>query len=112
MKTALQYVFVYLAWIVLGIVGFWLVFQLRTNLLEIMALLFEDPDSFQDSWTMRGIDRWFVVLMGAAWVFCITLLEGYFRASVEKQLIVPRIGRVFLTLGLITGFSFLLQQIL
>lgn len=112
MQNALRYLIAYLAWAVVATVGFWLLFQIRINLLDILTLLLEDPNTFRDSWITRAIDRWFIMVMGAMWVFCVTLLEGYFRNSVAKQLMVHRIGRVFLILGLLTGISLLLQQVL
>ncbi len=112
MKTGLQYIFVYLAWIALAIIGFWLILQIRGNLLDLLTIVLEDPDTYQDSWTTRAVDRWFLLFMGAVWVFCITLLESYFRASVQKKQIVARTGRVFLTVGVIAAISILLRQIL
>lgn len=111
MKTALKYLFVYLAWIALAVLGFWLLFQIRTNLLDIMTIVLEDPDTMRDTWILRGIDRWFIMIAGAIWVFCVTLLEGYFRNSVERQQITARLGRAFLIVGGVTGASLLLQQI-
>lgn len=112
MKTAFQYLSVYLAWIVLAVIGFWLLFQIRGNLLDILTIFLEDSTTSRDSWITRAIDRWFIMLMGAVWVFCVTLLEGYFRNSVERELMIPRIGRAFLIAGFIAGVSLLLQQLL
>jgi len=112
MQNALRYLIAYLIWALVAVIGFWLLFQIRVNLLDILTILLEDPDTYRDSWITRAIDRWFIMIAGAAWVFCVTLLESYFRNSVEKQSMIYRIGRTFLALGVLTALSLLLQQIL
>ena len=111
LNLVLRYLLAYLAWIVVGIVGFWLLFQIRTNLLDVLTFALEDPDTMRDTWMARGIDRWFIVLMGAIWVFCIALLEGYFRNGVAKQILMQRLRRVSIIMGSVAAVSFGLRML-
>lgn len=106
------YLAVYLAWVVVAIVGFWLIFQLRTNLLDVLAYTIEDPDSARDGWIARAIDRWFIMFAGGVWVFCVALLEGYFRNGILRQTLIDRLRKVVLIVVFVTVASLGLQVVL
>ncbi|MEM7126911.1 MAG: hypothetical protein AAF702_11325 [Chloroflexota bacterium] len=107
-----RYLLAYLAWVLLTIVGFWLIFRLHENLLGILTFFLEDPNTMRDTWITRAIERWFIMLMGGLWVFCIVLLEGYFRHSIPQNLLLNRLRRTVIIVAIITAISFGLQMIL
>ena len=101
----------YAAWIALAIIGFWLIFRLRMNLLDLLTFILEDPDTAKDAWIARAIDRWFIMVAGAAWVFCITLIEGYFRNSIPQNRLAVRLTRAGLVVAVIIAISYGLQAL-
>lgn len=107
-----RYLIAYVAWAVLAAAGFWLLFQIRSNILDILTLTLENPDTARDSWVARAIDRWYILLAGAVWIFCVMLLEGYLRNSVSKDLLFKRLARVVLFLVLIAAGSLGLQALM
>jgi hypothetical protein len=80
----------YLIWLLICGIGLWLVFLIRTNLVEDVFFL------RVNAWQLRAIDRWSVYVLGALWFVCVFLAEGILRRSMEQ-------GRFWATAGGILG---------
>ena len=96
----LKYFVCYLSWILLGVVGFWLIFQLRANLVEDVLFMRVNP------WQLRAIDLFFMTGLGAAWLFAVMWSEGYLRNSIEEGRLSIRIGRLLLIELALIALSF------
>jgi hypothetical protein len=79
-----------LFWLALSATGLWLMFELRTLIVELMILANWNP------WTVRGIDRWSIFVLGLAWFVSILWIDHYLRTAIGKKRLWRNIGRVAL----------------
>lgn len=86
--VALQYVVCYLFWFLGSGLALWILFLLRTNLVEDLLFLRLNP------WQLRAADRFFIFGMGAAWIVGVMLCEGYLRNGIENGKLWQRIGKI------------------
>jgi hypothetical protein len=77
-----------LFWILLSAIGLWLMFELRSLLVELMILGQFNP------WAVRGVDRWAIFVLGLIWFISLMLIEHYLRVSVDKKRLWRTIFRV------------------
>lgn len=103
--TVAQYIFAYILWIGFCALSFWIIWLVRTNLIEDIFFMHVNP------WQLRALDRWSVWVMGAGWIVAIFLAEGYLRTAVEKGRFWISAGKLFaVTLGII-ALSYLLHAL-
>ncbi len=102
---AVRYTACYLIWFLISAIGLWLLFLIRSNLVEDILFLRVNP------WQLRALDRWFIFAMGALWIFVIFLLEGYLRKGVEQGKLLIRSGRILLVQLTLIALSFLIRAI-
>lgn len=97
------YIVCYASWFLLCGLGLWLIFLLRTNLVDDILFMRVNTG------VLRAIDRWGLWLMGAGWIFGIFLVEGHLRQALERGRLWSTIGRFLgIELGLI-GLSFVIH---
>ncbi len=68
----------YGGWIAFSLLSLWLVFLLQQNLVHDIFFLEVNP------WQLRFVRQWSIFLLGAVWIFCVFLCEGYLRRGIEK----------------------------
>lgn len=105
-RTVLLYVACYLWWIALSALGLWLLFQVRTNLVDFAIWLQLNP------WVPRTVDRFAIYLLGLLWLGGVIGLEGYLRRGVEQEQLWVRVGRILVMLLIIGAISYGLQLLL
>lgn len=105
LKRIGQYAAYYVLWLIICAIGFWLIFLLRTNLVEDLLFMYVNP------WQLRALDRWFVYAAGAVWIVGIFLIEGYLRAAMRKGRLLVAAGRLLLIQGILIVLSFVVHAI-
>lgn len=104
-KQVGQHIAYYGLWLLNSALSFWIIFLLRTNLVEDLLFLRINP------WQLRALDRWFIYAMGIVWIVWIFWLEGYLRRSVQSGRLLITAARLLLVqFGLIV-FSFAIHYI-
>lgn len=96
----------YALWTLLFAVGFWLIFQTR---LVLMALAGLTP---ANHWVLSAVDRYAVLLLGAAWLVLALAGEAYLRDGVHKGIFWSRAGRATFWLVGFAGLTTLVQLLL
>ena len=61
---------------------------------------------------MTALSRCLILVLGGAWLFVVSFLEGYLRESSEQGLLRSRVARLFLGIAGIYGFSYALLLLL
>lgn len=104
-STIAQYILAYFLWFVICALSFWVIWLVRTNLVEDVFFMRVDP------WQLRAIDRWSLWVMGIGWIVGIFLCEGYLRSAVEKGRLLVSTGKIFLILGIVISLSYLINTL-
>lgn len=100
-----QYIICYVLWLLICGIGLWLIFLIRTNLVEDVFFMRLDP------WQLSAIDRWAIYGFGALWIFSIFLIEGYLRRAVEQGRLFIVAGRILLIQLALVALSFLINSV-
>lgn len=75
-------------WIGLSGIGLWLMFELRSLVVELMILAQLNP------WAVRGFDRWAIFVLGLIWFISLMWIDHYLRTGMGKKQLWRNIGRV------------------
>jgi hypothetical protein len=89
-----SYATAYALWLMVMLLGVWLLLMGRNSLLMILALT-TDPTSFDAIQLASFIDRAYVFIAGLGWVILMVVSEHYFRTGVKKGSLWARAARVF-----------------
>lgn len=100
-----RYISCYLLWLVLSGLGFWLILQIRINLMELAVVL------QVDRWLFLALHNWSMVVLGILWLSFTVSLEAYLRKGIKKHDLWLRGGRTFNILLLLLLGSYLLQRL-
>jgi hypothetical protein len=111
---AAVYVAAYVAWLLLLVLGLWILVVAREAFTGLAARYV--GDSLSRGWQAGFVDKVLVVLAGLAWLAFMVLTEEYFREGAKRRVLRWRLGRVagaeilllFLTdlsLALLRGFG-------
>jgi hypothetical protein len=75
-------------WLLFTAVGLWLMFEIRSVIVELMILAKFNP------WMVRGWDRWAIYMLGLAWFVGLMWIDHYLRTAIGKKRLWRNIGRV------------------
>lgn len=75
-------------WIGLSGIGLWLMFELRSLVVELMILAQLNP------WAVRGFDRLGIYILGLIWFIFLMWNDHYLRTGMGKKQLWRNIGRV------------------
>ncbi len=107
MKPRFQdWVLAYASWIVLFLLGLWLVFLLQRNIVEDLLFMRVNP------WQLRGLSQWSVYVFGAIWLVYVFLAEGYLRQGLLQGTLHRRLVRIGTPLLVLIGLSWLVNLVL
>jgi hypothetical protein len=101
-----SYLLCYVLWAGLSALSFWILLQLRINLLDLSVFFRLGP------WAIGAVDKFAILLLGLFWLGSILGVESYLRQGVERRAVWRRAARVFLVQLVILGGSYLLQILL
>jgi hypothetical protein len=105
-ERLLWWVLYLLGWVLTSGLAFWLILQLRINLIDLNNFLGWGP------WLLIAVDKFGLVLLGLAWLIGVFIIEMYLRASQTLRLLLQRLLRVSLVVGIALAFSYALQWLL
>lgn len=103
----------------LAIYGYWLIaailsavvaWQLYSSLVYLFVLLLDNPDLRPLTWnsyTISGIARFLVLIIGIFWLGFISFFEYYFRVSSTSRDLNRRMAGVVAALAVLFGLSYL-----
>ncbi|MBN1874142.1 MAG: hypothetical protein JXA33_07915 [Anaerolineae bacterium] len=83
-QKLLNKLFVFFAWILSSILGFWLMVASRDSLIAILATFYV-RDSMPRAWRARFYDKFYFIASGIAFLIFIFAIEGYFSDGAEEQ---------------------------
>ncbi len=87
----------------LGALGFWLLLQLRINLIDIYAY-------FQfDQWSFAAVHNFGFVILAMLWLGYVLLIEEYLRQGAERGQLLSRAIGIFLVVLTLLALSYVLQ---
>lgn len=104
--VVLKYVTCYLAWFVISGLGLWILFLLRTNLVEDILFMRTNP------WQLRAADKFTVFGLGTVWIVGVMLAEGYLRNGIENGKLWPRVSRLLMIEGTVIALSFAIHTLI
>lgn len=78
----------FLTWVVLTLIGLWLMFELRAVMAELMIFADLNP------WAVRGFERLAVYILGLVWFIGLLWSEHYIRTGIDKNHLWRNIRRV------------------
>jgi len=105
-RTLPLYLAAYALWIGFSALGVWLIFAVRSVLVDLAFVFRFDP------WQVRAVDNFGVVTLGVIWLIGILLLEHYLRQGVAKNRLWGRVVRVFVALAALLGLAYGTQLLL
>lgn len=105
-QLVLRYIFGYLLFFVFLILSAFLLFRLRTNLIQISFLLGYNQVQ------VKGISNLGVLIGGVLILSGIVFSEDYLRKGIQQADLWPRVLRLFLVEGGLILFSFALYYVL
>lgn len=104
MKPRFQdWILAYAGWIVLFLLGLWLVFLLQRNIVEDLFFNRVNP------WQLRGLGQWSVYVFGAIWLVYVFLIEGYLRQGLLQGNLYRRLVKAGVPLLALIGLSWLVN---
>jgi hypothetical protein len=92
-KKLVDYVLVYLMWIVTMLLGVWFIFLLR-NALEVALRDFYVQNAVDRALQAGFIDRIFTITIGLFWLGLVIASEFYFRNGVEHGDLLSRFAKL------------------
>lgn len=102
MQTFISYCVAYSLWFVAILLTGFGILVMRTAITQWYIVLEWLPTG------LRAIDRLFIYIAGAVWVFLIFYLEGYLRAGAANGELTVRARRVYIWIALWLGLGTLL----
>jgi hypothetical protein len=100
------YLACYAMWLALSALGVWLIFAVRSVLVDLAFLFRFNP------WVVRAIDNFAIVTLGLIWLVGIMFLENSLRQGVAKHRLWGRAARAFVFVAVALGLCYLLQAII
>lgn len=92
----------YIVWAFVSILWTITAFQVRAALLALSLLLIQTPALLPYGWstsTLHGLNRLFVLIIGALWLGLIIFSEDYLREALEEQIFLPKLKRLLLMIA-------------
>ena len=105
-RTLPLYLAAYALWIGFSAVGVWLIFAVRSVLVDLAFVFRFNP------WQVRAVDNFGVVTLGLVWLVGILLLEHYLRQGVAKNRLWGRARRVFVSEAVALGLCYGVQALI
>lgn len=99
----LLYLVYFVGWLIVSALAFWILLQLRVNLLDLFVALGLDP------WAMSAVDKFGTVIFGLGWLVAVLIAEMWLRRGVAKNRLWSRLARLFGLEVLILALSYGLQ---
>lgn len=99
----LLYLAYFVGWLIVSALSFWILLQLRVNLLDIFVAL------ELNRWAMGAVDKFGIVILGLGWLIVALITEHLLRQSVMRNRLWPRLARMIGLEVLILAFSYGLQ---
>jgi len=102
----LLYLAYFIGWLMTSALGFWILLQLRINLLDIFVAL------NLNRWAMGAVDKFGIVILGLGWLIAVVLAEYWLRGGVKRNRLWPRLLRLLGIEVLLLAASYGLQAVL
>lgn len=99
----LLYLAYFVGWLIVSGLAFWILLQLRINLLDIFVAL------DLNRWAMGAVDKFGIVIIGLGWLVVVLVTEHWLRQSVMRNRLWPRLARLIGLEVLILALSYGLQ---
>jgi hypothetical protein len=100
------YLACYVLWLGLSALGVWLIFALRSALIDLAFVLRLNP------WQVRAVDNFGFVTLGLIWLVGTLLLEHRLRQAVVKNQLWKRAAYVGLAEVIVLGLCYGLRLVL
>jgi len=107
-----RYVAAYLVWVVLLVLGLWLVFLSREGFLAALTVFYVRGSTWR-GWQVGFYDKAYTIGAGSLWLVFMVVTEEYLRTGVERRDLLRRVARVAgaeLLLLFVADLSLLLLQ--
>lgn len=95
-----------LGWVLTSALAFWLILQMRINLIDLNTVLGWGP------WILIAVDKFGLLLLGLGWLIGVFVIEMYLRTTQTLRLLLQRMLHVFGIVGIALAFSYALQWLL
>ena len=102
----LLYLACFIGWLIASALGFWILLQLRVNLLDIFVAL------DLNRWAMGAVDKFGVVILGLGWLIAVLIGEMWLRGGIASNRLSSRLFRLLGIEVLILAVSYGLQFVL
>lgn len=99
----LLYLAYFVGWLIVSGLAFWILLELRVNLLDIFVALELNP------WAMGAVDKFGIVVLGLGWLIVAMVTEHLLRQSVLRNRLWPLLTRLIGLEVLILALSYGLQ---
>jgi hypothetical protein len=115
MRRVLKSLGFYALWAGLAALLVLTAYQIYATLIFLGILLIENPETRPAGWntgTMTALSRFLILVLGGAWLFVVSYLEGYLREASEQGQLRNRVTRLVLIMIAIFGVSYILLLLL
>lgn len=92
-KTLINHILVFFAWLISSALGFWVMVVSRHSLLAALAVFYVG-DSYPRAWRARFWDRAYFVIGGLGLLIFVFAINGYLKDGQPKQDVLRRFARV------------------
>ena len=99
---ALHYLVCYAIWIALSLFAFWVGWQFRNNLMDLLAVIRPHP------FVIAAVDKFGLVVLAILAIGFVIAVEHYFRTGLEKRKFWPRAIKI----AVIEGVAFVISTAL
>ena len=92
----------YIVWGLVAILWTLTAFQVRAALLALSLVIIQTPALSPYGWntsTLHGLNRLFVLIIGALWLGTVMFSQNYLREALEEQAFLPKLKRLLLVIG-------------
>lgn len=92
----------YMVWALVAILCTITAFQVQAALLSLSLLIIQTPALLPYGWstsTLHGLNRLFVLIIGALWLGVIMFSQDYLREALEEQTFLAKLKRLLLIIG-------------
>jgi hypothetical protein len=101
----------YILWAILAALLALALYQLHATLLFLGLKAVENPSTRPAGWntdTIHGLGRFLFLVLGAAWLVSMSLMESFLGQAQEEGRLWTAAGRLLLAVGAIYALSYLL----
>jgi hypothetical protein len=94
----------FICWLLSAALTFWLILQLRINLIDISVFVIDTGP-----WVLGAVDKFGMLLLGLAWLVAVLFTEHYLRQGVQRNQLWLRVAWVLGVELVLLALSYLLQ---